>query len=41
MESMLIDYLEVDQTIPGQNYYVCLSFLSPDKLIKDEHIQYS
>ena len=27
-----IDYLEVDETIPGQNY-VCLSFVSPDSLI--------
>jgi len=30
-----IDYLEVDNTIPGQNY-VCLSFLSPESLIKDK-----
>lgn len=27
-----IDYLEVDDSIPGQNY-VCLSFVSPDDLI--------
>ena len=27
-----IDYLEVDETIPGQNY-VCLSFVSPESLI--------
>ena len=29
-----IDYLEVDNQIPGQNY-VCLSFLSPESLIQD------
>ena len=30
-----IDYLEVDDTIPGQNF-VCLSFVSPDSLIQDK-----
>lgn len=30
-----IDFLEVDQPIPGQNY-VCLSFLSPEKFIKQK-----
>ena len=34
-EDKKIDYLEVDETIPGQNY-VCLSFLSPESLIKDK-----
>ena len=29
------DYLEVDELIGGQNY-VCLSFLSPESLIKDK-----
>ena len=28
-----IDYLEVDDTIPGQNY-VCLSFVSPEAMIE-------
>jgi hypothetical protein len=30
-----IDYLEVDTTLPGQNY-VCMSFLSPEKLIQNK-----
>ena len=30
-----IDYLEVDDQIPGQNY-VCMSFLSPESLMKDK-----
>ena len=30
-----IDYLEVDDTIPGQNY-VCLSFISPESLIQEK-----
>lgn len=30
-----IDYLEVDETIPGQNY-VCLSFVSPDSMIESK-----
>lgn len=34
-EEKKIDYLEVDESIPGQNY-VCLSFLSPESLIKDK-----
>ena len=29
-----IDYLSVDNPIPGQNY-VCMSFVSPEKLIQD------
>ena len=32
MASESIDYLEVDKQVPGQSY-VCLSFLSPEKLI--------
>ena len=34
-EEKKIDYLEVDETIAGQNY-VCLSFISPESLIKDK-----
>ena len=34
-EDKKIDYLEVDENIPGQNY-VCLSFISPESLIKDK-----
>ena len=30
-----IDYLEVDNAIPGQNY-VCMSFLSPESLMQDK-----
>ena len=30
-----IDYLEVDDTIPGQNY-VCLSFISPESLMQEK-----
>ena len=30
-----IDYLEVDESIPGQNY-VCLSFVSPETLIQNK-----
>ena len=30
-----VDYLEVDDPIPGQNF-VCLSFLSPESLIQDK-----
>ena len=33
-EDKKIDYLEVDEQIPGQNY-VCMSFLSPDTLIQN------
>ena len=33
-ENEKIDYLEVDQPIPGQNY-VCMSFLSPETLIQN------
>ena len=33
-EEKKIDYLEVDQNIPGQNY-VCMSFLSPENLIQN------
>lgn len=31
------DFLEVDQPIPGQNY-VCMSFISPEKIIKQKEI---
>lgn len=30
-----VDYLEVDDTIPGQNY-VCLSFVSPESMIESK-----
>jgi hypothetical protein len=36
-EDIKEDFLEVDSKIPGQNY-VCLSFVSPDKLIKQKEI---
>ena len=34
------DFLEVDPKIPGQNF-VCLSFVSPDKLLKQKEIYFS
>lgn len=34
-----IDYLEVDKPIPGQNY-VCMSFVSPEKVIEDKNLYY-
>ena len=34
-EDKKVDYLEVDEAIPGQNY-VCLSFLSPESLMKNK-----
>lgn len=34
------DFLEVDQSIPGQNY-VCLSFVSPEKVIKNKEVFYA
>jgi len=34
-EDKKVDYLEVDETIPGQNY-VCLSFLSPETLMQNK-----
>ena len=33
-EDNKIDFLEVDEQIPGQNY-VCMSFLSPEKLVQN------
>ena len=30
------DFLEVDRPIPGQNW-VCLSFVSPDKVLQDKN----
>ena len=32
MAEQEVDFLEVDRPIPGQNY-VCLSFISPDKIL--------
>ena len=32
-----IDFLNADTTIPGQNY-CCLSFVSPEKVLKDKNI---
>jgi hypothetical protein len=31
------DFLEVDPKIPGQNY-VCLSFVSPEKILKQKEV---
>ena len=33
------DFLEVDQKVPGQNY-VCLSFVSPEKILKNKEVYY-
>ena len=33
------DFLSVDNPIAGQNY-VCLSFVSPDKIIKNKELFY-
>ena len=33
------DYLEQDDSIPGQKY-VCLSFLSPEKVLKDKNLYF-
>ena len=33
------DYLEVDRQIPGQNY-CCVSFVSPEKTLKDKNIYF-
>lgn len=33
------DFLEDDQPIPRQNY-VCLSFVSPEKVLEDKHLYY-
>lgn len=35
MSEEKVDYLEVDDTIPGQNY-VCLSFVSPESMIESK-----
>ena len=32
-----VDYLEVDNPIPGQNY-ACISFISPDEIIKQKEL---
>ena len=32
-----VDYLDVDKPIAGQNY-VCLSFVSPDKTLKEKEL---
>ena len=34
------DYLEADKEIRGQNY-VCLSFISPEKVLKDKQLYYT
>ena len=36
-ENIQEDFLEVDTKIPGQNY-VCLSFVSPEKVLKQKEI---
>ena len=33
------DFLDVDKSIPGQNF-VCLSFVSPDKVVKKKEEYY-
>jgi hypothetical protein len=33
------DFLSVDQPIPGQRF-VCLSFVSPEKVLEDKHLYY-
>jgi hypothetical protein len=38
-ESIKEDFLEVDPKIPGQNY-VCLSFVSPEKFLKQKEVFY-
>jgi len=38
-EEIKEDFLEVDQKIPGQNY-VCLSFVSPEKVIKQKEFYF-
>ena len=40
MTEKQIDYLEVDKPIPGQNY-VCMSFVSPEKVIEDKNLYYT
>ena len=34
------DFLEVDQSIPGQNY-VCLSFVSPENVLNNKELYYA
>ena len=36
-EDLQEDFLEVDSKIPGQNY-CCLSFISPESLIKSKEL---
>ena len=31
------DFLEVDQSIPGQNY-ACISFVSPEEVLKKKEL---
>lgn len=37
--TIIEDFLEVDQPIPGQNY-ACLSFISPEEVLKDKNIYF-
>lgn len=39
-EEIKEDFLEVDTKVPGQNF-VCLSFISPDKLIKEKDVYFA
>jgi hypothetical protein len=39
MEDLNEDFLTQDSAIPGQNY-VCLSFVSPEKILEDKHLYY-
>ena len=39
MSALEEDFLSVDTPIPGQNY-VCLSFVSPEKLIRNKELYF-
>ena len=39
VEEEKMDFLDVDRTIPGQNF-VCMSFLSPESAIKERYLWY-
>ena len=36
-EEEIVDYLDEDRPIPGQKY-VCLSFVSPEKVLEDKKL---
>ena len=39
-EDIVEDFLEVDRPVPGQNY-CCISFISPDKILKQKEVSFS